>query len=546
MLNFFAVRRCLILAAMLGVVLTNNLFAQKNSLTRKYDPVVVDAGTLAALKGDSITVFTAYHYINGELQPSLFQIDEVNDKGLFLREQDGIADSNDQVVFMPDGTGDRAPTDKWIEGSANVRLELEVNDPLTNEKGWLYLFRHVKNPPKLAPLVRYVRGPETVGSDTVFAKSYIDAHDAQGWFTDIRIRPPYGDGVDILDRQKVRVGGKYTFLGIPVNITMKDEANVQYRYVRPGGGPVRILREYGIKVTVSVLGFSFVDSTGSFTTQYFPYNTVFGAENVKIPTVSGLTVDLIRLSVDLNERANRMKFFNKYNPPGFTVDGTADSPIDKTITAPPDGINWFMITGDQGTSLTLMNIPSIGTKRELYYLDDSRTVTDDTGDKKSYGDAGILVTSTANITGTLSFDFTTYYVEKNQPGAIGEQFKQRAINPLQVKAIKQTRTISAVAENTPQPADFRLDEARPNPFAPLQGQVQISFDLGRTNIKPSLRIFNLLGQEVARFDAAELLRNQTVLWDGRDRFGRLVPAGIYFYELTAGRQRAVKKMILLR
>ncbi len=538
MLKDLVARRSLVLTAVLCVILANNLFAQKNSLKRKYDPIVVDAGKLDALKGDSIKVFTAYCYINGELQPSLFQIDEVNDKNLFLREQDDIADSNDQVVFMPAGTGDRAPTDKWIEGSANVRLELEVTDPLTNEKGWLYLFRHVPNPPKLAPHVRYVRGPETAGTDTVFATSYIEAHDAQGWFTDTRIRPPYGAGVDLLDRQKVRVDGVFGIFKVSLN----DQANVQYRYVRNGGGPVRVLREFGVKITF--LGGT-LDSTGSFTTQYFPYSTIFGAENVTIPVVSGLTVNLVRLSVDLNDRAVGMKFFNAFNPNGFTVDGNPDSP-DKTITDPPDGLNWLMVTGDPGTIITLMNIPKIGTSRELYYLDDSRTNSNDTGDQKSYGDSGILVTSTSNITGTLSFDFTTYYLERNQPAAMGAQFKQHAINPLQVTATKQTRTISAVAEDTPQPADFRLDEARPNPFAPQQGQVQISFDLGRTNLKPSLRIFNLLGQEVARFAAADLLRSGTVLWDGRDRSGRLVPAGIYFYELTVGRQRAVKKLVLLR
>jgi hypothetical protein len=540
MLNSLPVRRCLVLTAMLGVVLANNLFAQKKSLTRKYDPIVVDAGTLAVLKGDSIKAFNAYCYINGELRPSLFQIDEVNEKGQFLREQDDIADSNDQVVFMPTGTGDRAPTDKWIEGSANVRLELEVTDPLTKEKGWLYLFRHVPNPPKLAPHVRYVRGLETVGSDTVYATSYIEAHDTQGWFTNTRILPPYGDGVNILDRQKVRVEGK---IGIVITVKLNESDNVKYRYVRSGGGPVRVLREYGIKIDVPPFGT--IDSTGSFFTQYFPFSFSFGAQNVKIPTLSGLSVNTVRQSVDLNERAIGMMFFNAFNPSGFNVDGNPDSPINKTITDPPNGLNWLMITGNQGTIVTLMNIPLIGTKRELYYNDDLRVNNEDTGDKKSYGDTGISISSPA-LGSSFSFDFTTYYVDKNQPGSAGDQFKQRALNPLQVTAIKQTRTITAVAENTPQPVDFSLDEARPNPFAPQQGQVQISFELGRTNLKPSLRIFNLLGQEVARFDAAELLRNQTVLWDGRDRFGRLVPAGIYFYELTAGRQRAVKKMILLR
>ncbi len=541
MLNYFNVHRGLTLTAWLCIVLSQHLYAQKKSLSRVYDPIVVAAGKLDPLKDDSIKVFTAYCYIEGNFRPSLFQIDEVDSKGFFLREQDQTADSNDQVVFMPNGTGDRAPTDQWVEGSGDVRLELEVTDSLATPpaKGWLYLFRHVPNPPNLPPHVRYVRGPETVGSDIVFATSYVDSHSTEGWFVHTRIRPPYGDGQNILDRQKVRVGGRHNLFG---SVTLNEETDVRYRSIRHGGGPVRVLREYGVKITF--LGF-LIDSTASFTTQYFPFSTVFGAQNVTIPAVTGLTVNLIRLSSDLNDRAIGMKFFNAFNSNGITVDGAADSPVN-TITNPPDGVNWLMLTGNPGTIVTLMNIPLIGETRGLYYKDSLTPDNNDTGDKKSYGDSGILVTSTTNITGRLSFDFTTYYVDKNQPGSAGEQFKQRGLNPLQVTAVEQTRTITAVSENATQPADFRLDEARPNPFAPREGSVQISFDLGRTNIKPSLRIFNLLGQEVARFDAADLLRSQTILWDGRDRFGRLVPAGIYFYELTVGRQRAVKKLILLR
>jgi hypothetical protein len=387
--------------------------------------------------------------------------------------------------------------------------------------------------------VRYVRGPETVGSDTVFATSYIEAHDTQGWFTDTKIRTPYGDGQDIWDRQKVRVEGRHTLLG---EVKLNEEAHVRYRYIRHGGGPVRVLREYGVTITAVIVSFD-----ASFATEYFPFSTVFGTQGVEIKVYPGLTVALIRLSSDLHDRVSTMgmKFFNAFNSNGITVDGAADSPV-STITDPPNGVNWLMLTGDPGTIVTLMNIPVLGEKRELYYKDNATLDNADTGDKKSYGDSGILVTSTSNISGRLSFDFTTYYVDKNQPGAAGEQFKLRKLKPVQVTAEEQTRTITSVSEDASQPTDFRLDDARPNPFAPLQGQVQISFNLGRTNIKPGLRIFNLLGQEVARFEAADLLRRQTVLWDGRDRYGRLAPAGIYFYELTAGRPRAVKKLILLR
>jgi hypothetical protein len=544
MLNYFNVRRGLILAAMLGMVFSQHLLAQTNSLTRQYDPIIVAAGKLLPLANDSIGIHTAYCFINGEFKRSRFQIDELDAKGE-LETKDGIADDNDEVVFMPNGTGDRAPTDKWVDGSDDTRLELEVTDPITNGKGWLYLFRHVKNPPAVGPHISYTPDPAGRGADMVTGESYIESHDANGWFTGITIKPPFGNGQDILDRLKVRVKGTLIVFGAPLPLTLKETA-LEFVSVSYEGGPVRGFRENSLKITVANNNLS-----ATFNTQYLPYSTVFGARNATIPVVKDLTVTEVRQSVDFNESANGMTFFNAFNRGGIPVDGIVDAAVkdtilDRTNTIPPDSLNWFMVKGTPGTFLVLLSVPVLGTKRQLYYKDNSTIDNDDTGDRKSYGDSGLLVTSNMNITGSLSFNSTTYYLGNNSTNDIGDQLKAHTRNPLQVTAVEQTRTITAVSEDALQPADFRLDEARPNPFAPREGFVQISFDLGRTNIKPGLRILNLLGQEVARFDAANLLRSQTVLWDGRDRSGRLVPAGIYFYELAVGRQRAVKKLILLR
>ncbi len=544
MLNYFNVRRGLILAALLGLVFSQPLWAQQKSLTRQYDPIISSVGKLLPLANDSIGIYTAYCFINGEFKRSRFQIDELNPRGE-LETPDGIADDNDEVIFMPSGIGDRAPTDKWVDGSDDTRIELEATDPITNEKGWLYLFQHVQNPPALGSHIRYTSDPNGRGADLVEGESYIEGHENTGWFTDIKIKSPFGNDQDILDRLKVRVQGTFIIFGVPVPLTLKENA-LEFVSVNFSGGEVRGFRE--ISLNISVAG---QNLPATFSTQYLPYSTVFGAKNATIPEVSGLTVTEIRQSVDFNANASGMTFFNAFNQNGFPVDGTPDSPVNRTIldrtnTNPPDSLNWFMVTGAPGTFLTLLSVPVLGAQRRFYYKDSSAVDSDDTGDMRSYGDSGLRVTSTLNITGSLSFNSTTYYLGKDSTAAFGDQIKEQTLKPVQVTAAEQTRTITAVSEDALQPADFRLDEARPNPFMPREGSVQISFDLGRTNIKPGLRIFNLLGQEVVRFDAVNLLRRQTVVWDGRDRFGRLAPAGIYFYELTIGRQRAVKKLILLR
>jgi hypothetical protein len=544
MLNYFNVRRSLVIAALFGLAFSQHLLAQQRSLTRQYDPIIASVGKLLPLANDSIGVHTAYCFINGEFKRSRFQIDELNAKGE-LETKDGIADDNDEVIFMPSGVGDRAPTDKWVEGSDNTRIELEATDPITNEKGWLYLFRHVKNPPALGSHILYTPDAAGKGADIVTGESYIEGHESTGWFTDIKIKSPFGNGLDILDRLKVRVKGTIMVFGVPFPLTLTENA-LEFVSVTFDSGAVRGFREISLKIQVPGQNIPPV----TFSTQYLPYSTVFGAKNAKIPEVSGLTVTEIRQSVDFNANASGMTFFNAFNRGGIPIDGKVDAVkdtiLDRTNTNPPDSLNWYLVKGTPGSFLVLLSVPVLGAKRQLYYKDNSATDTDDTGDQKSYGDSGLLVTSSANITGSLSFNSTTYYLGNDITAAFGDQLKAQTLKPVQVTAAKQTRTITAVSENTTQPIDFRLDEARPNPFAPREGSVQISFDLGRTNIKPGLRIFNLLGQEVARFDAADLLRSQAVLWDGRDRSGRLVPAGIYFYELTVGRQRAVKKLILLR
>jgi hypothetical protein len=543
MLNGDTVRRTFLFAALLGMVFSTCLLAQqKGTLTRLYEPVAAAAGTLTPLTGDSISVYTAYRY-NADLgvfERIPFQIDEVGTKGDYLQETDAVADSNDEVVFMPGDVRDQAPADKWIDGSDSTRLELEVINPGTNEKGWIYLFRHVKTPAPVKPYVRYAAGPSgNAGADTVYGSSYAEAHDASGWFTYTAIPSSAGgDGLDILDRQKVRVGGFFQIGPIKLPVTLKEDV-LQLKNVRPGGGPVRILREL-----TSILVVQSDTISVPVVTQYFQYNRVFSIRNVTIGVISGLTINLARLSLDFNDHASGMRFFNPFgnNRNGLLIDGQQDA-FDNSL---PDGLNWYMVTGNPGTFVVLVSVPVLGEKRELYYKDNQTVDNDDTGDLKSYGDSGLLVTTTTNITGSLSFDFTTYYLARNQTVDVGDQFKQRALNPLQVTAKEQTRKTSAVSENTPQPTDFGLFDAQPNPFSPLLGNVRIRFNLVQNNLTPSLRIFNLLGQEVARFEGADLLRNQEILWNGRDRFGRLLPAGVYFYQLEFGRQRAVKKLVLLR
>ncbi|UCD37282.1 MAG: VCBS repeat-containing protein [Fidelibacterota bacterium] len=93
------------------------------------------------------------------------------------------------------------------------------------------------------------------------------------------------------------------------------------------------------------------------------------------------------------------------------------------------------------------------------------------------------------------------------------------------------------------PDEFALAQNYPNPFNP---STTISYALPLP-AKVSLRIYNLLGQEVA------VLHNDwqdtgyyEILWHGRDQAGRNVASGMYFAILRADRQILARKMVLIR
>ena len=93
------------------------------------------------------------------------------------------------------------------------------------------------------------------------------------------------------------------------------------------------------------------------------------------------------------------------------------------------------------------------------------------------------------------------------------------------------------------PVSFGLDQNYPNPFNPT---TDISFSLP-TPANVSLRVYNLLGQEVATVVNGDLSAGvHTVTWDGSNDGGAQVSSGIYFYRLVAGDEIATRKMMLLK
>ena len=95
----------------------------------------------------------------------------------------------------------------------------------------------------------------------------------------------------------------------------------------------------------------------------------------------------------------------------------------------------------------------------------------------------------------------------------------------------------------PIPTNYALGPNVPNPFNP---STNIAYQLPEAG-DVSMIIYNLLGQQVRTLvKGAQEAGFQSVVWDGRDDFGRQVASGVYIYRLQAGNFSQAHRMMLLK
>lgn len=106
-------------------------------------------------------------------------------------------------------------------------------------------------------------------------------------------------------------------------------------------------------------------------------------------------------------------------------------------------------------------------------------------------------------------------------------------NASSVRNIGESRTADA----------FSLTNAYPNPFNPT---TTIDFTIkSRTLVR--LDIFDILGRQIANLVDETLEPGEhSRPWDAKDKHGRAVSSGVYFYRLTADGRSETRKVVLLR
>jgi hypothetical protein len=539
------------------------------STERPYEPYMVWQRTTEPFYGhpvDELYLF-AFDADRSRWRMMPFQIDEMSSvldpanpdmppRNTFFAEHNGILDTLDQLVFMIRDMGDRAPDTAWIpdeSSKASGRLEIRVMD---NSDPSLDAYAYLYHSPSIPDTVPHPYGfqshPATYELETAVYK--IRQETANTLIQDICFKPPFGNGADIFDTQKIRLKGKIVLSIINLQLDATEEYLVAYRYFKRTADPVvRIVHENRLTLLDTTLFQSLAFYNDP---KFYPFSGElrggFKLTEKEIQQRMGVIDDVIvefhnlRESWDFNENAAGMTFMNPVND-AVPIDGLPDA-VNKTVERPIR--QWSMATGDQGSLFVFFDMVDTTWKNvELYYHDD-RTggqadsayfTSEDTGDKKSYGDEGILLMNQPGDTISLQLGFNAYFLPANTAKAAAEKLAAQIKTGLGWSS-RLVQWDSAVQNATRRPDHFDLYPNTPNPF---NGSTRISFSLKR-DAAVRLRLFDVRGRMVATLAEGTWKAGRHELnWDGTGRNGEAVPAGMYFCRLESEGAVRLMKMTLI-
>ncbi|UCH62481.1 MAG: VCBS repeat-containing protein [Fidelibacterota bacterium] len=102
---------------------------------------------------------------------------------------------------------------------------------------------------------------------------------------------------------------------------------------------------------------------------------------------------------------------------------------------------------------------------------------------------------------------------------------------------------SAVSDQDALPTEFALHQNHPNPFNPA---TTLRFDLPEAG-NVSILVYDLMGHNIARLVARRMEPGyHAVTWDGLDKAGRQVSAGVYIARMESARYTKTIKMLFLK
>ena len=552
--------------------------AQPLPASRAFEPVVVSGEAVAPLEGATPGRVAAFRYEGGGWVPVPVQVDEREevdlawvyngrddgrcsggawcydhgpvyqtlymDEGTFLGpDSNPFVDADDEVVFMAQDAGARAPADATappgVMGQDGV--EVKVVTPGQAEAGYVYLFWHDGRYPGDAgrPYVAYtfsllsgsykrtynVKGiPYTTShpvgdalganpEDSEVVTAFYRRHYADRWIEDeVEVRAGGATGVDLLDRWKIQFG--------PGNCVRTEYTGSAGRgaFIANRTGPVRAIR--------SVLGFNsgaLMQQDSFFYERYYTAAFYYRGH----PVHGGpMAYD------DYSANASGMRLYSNLNPDGFLLDGDPDKPTEGDL-------EWEVLQGSQGTLVSafdlVSDIPDL--QRDSYYADEAPAeVTQCTGDTSLYGANGLRLHGPMPNTDpthegpvyTLEYDRHQLYAPPAFPLDSAQVFIAAVRDPLRVSAEPFPVHLGADPgpDPTPDPVPagpVALAPPRPNPSSDI---ARVTYWIeSDTNVR--LSVYDLAGRRLAVLDEGHRAAGYHDVSLAPERF----PAGTYLVRL---------------
>lgn len=336
----------------------------RKSLKRDLDCVVVSGG-MCGLTGEPVMHYGLFAFQQNKLVPIPFQIDEKSKDGKFVLingqnagkdEDNGRYDNNDELAFMAMDTGDRIPGKTVLPENYKACAEIEVTDPVSNERAWVYLVSF-DTPRQRCPNIDYVSyNPEKL---TITTRNYTVGYNKKHLVAPSKIafeKGLGGNGEDLIDRSKVRI--KIKLMAVRINRSEEDIIVEEKGYI---DGPVRVIIHTG-NTTPLALGIS-----ASSTEQYLYYYDKYAdfAFAVSFPIKPGSFRATIH---DDFLDAGGWTFYNNNISSGQVIDGKMGDD-DKALDRSP--WTWSVLTKDDlSLWALLLSPPGCPVKASLYYNDD--------------------------------------------------------------------------------------------------------------------------------------------------------------------------------
>ncbi len=412
-------RKFLFLVAVIVFLLIPNVFA-----LRDRQPIVISGGELPGLMGRPVDQIWLYSYNSSGFSQIRFQVDEKSDtynKTLTLQpyvwsgtEGNGF-DANDELVLMAEDLGQKETSlQQWIPNTEDQRIEIEFTDTLDGSQSYAYIFFSSSLSREFPDQVSYT--PRSSSTALVETSFYKIKHGGNWYWTELAIKPPLGDGQDLIDRTKGRAFDL-------VNGETEETWSEFSRYQGDIDGPLRAIR--------LINGAASAVPNTSFYTFFYP------AYIKKHIYLLVHPVGFVTVYTDYNSTRLPLNYYDKNNQQKVLINGVPET-INKTNETPIFN-SWALVNSSVGSIITILDSvvlnPQINVTHQ--WIDDSGFY-DSTGDDIGvYGAVGFEWRGPG--VGEGYFNETLYMLSSTASVEDAKRYRMYESNPLQLSSGLQTK-----------------------------------------------------------------------------------------------------------